>query len=204
MIERIEVLLKGWGQERISPRLEVSMPSPLGRVDDDAPAAGPGPRCLSGVECWVAMSRAVEAVDRVLNDLAESGSRGRVLYQLAVARYCQAPRLRVDEQARRLGIAERTYRCRVDELHAEVAAAWPGAVQAQAQAEASTPAARAIAQRRKDAEREGRRVRRVSARIEKAAGKRQAVDAGLTVRRDEKPNADHLHTKCAHLATTPE
>lgn len=204
MIERIEVLLKGWGQERISPRLEVSMPSPLGRVDDDAPSAGPGPRCLSGVECWVAMSRSAEAVDRVLNDLAESGSRGRVLYQLAVARYCQSPCLRVDEQARSLGIAVRTYRSRVNELHAEVASALPVVAESLARADAATPGALAAAVRRKEAEREGRRVRRVAGRIEKAAGQRQAAGAGVTVRRDEKPNADHPHTKCAHLATTPE
>lgn len=141
MIEAMEVLLRAWGDECVSPSLEVSIASPLGRVNEDVANGQGGSRCLSTVECWVAMSRAAQAVDQALAAIeldAARGWSGRVVVQLAQQRYCQAPRLPVVEQCRRLGISERTYRTRVDELHAALAEALPGVAAVLARAELST------------------------------------------------------------------
>jgi hypothetical protein len=167
MIEAMETLLLAWGAEVISPRLDVSIRSPLATMSDDAPGGGTGgSRCLSTVECAVVMSRAVAVVDGALRLLAKDeplglGSRGRVLQRLAGLRYCSQPRLLVAEQCRLLGISPRTYRTRVDELHVDLAAALPDVVRQLAGAELATDAAMARAaraERARAAEREARRV----------------------------------------------
>jgi hypothetical protein len=120
MIESIEALLCAWGREALNPAVEVSIPSPLGRMDDEGGAVrAPGSRCLSTVECWVAMSRAAQAVDKALHDLALDapaglGVVGRTMVQLAHVRYCQERPVPVAQQAHRLGVSVRTYRTRVD------------------------------------------------------------------------------------------
>lgn len=146
MIEAMEVLLCAWGREALNPAIDVSIASPLGRMGDDGGAARqPGSRCLSVVECWVAMSRAAQAVDKALHDLALDaplglGALGRTMVQLAKVRYCQALPLRVAEQARLLGVSVRTYRTRVDALHVALRDALPGAVGVLGQAERALPA----------------------------------------------------------------
>jgi len=142
MIESMDVLLHAWGQEQISPSIEVSIRSPLGNMDASSSGVG-GHRCLSTVETWVAQSRAVVAVQQVLLDLAETDSAGRVLYQLAQVRYARRPALPVADQRRLLGISERTYRRRVGELHLQVAARLPAVVEQLMRLESGTQAAQA-------------------------------------------------------------
>jgi hypothetical protein len=130
MIEAMEVLLCAWGQEVLNPAIDVSISSPLGRTDEESGGAGGG-RCLSTVEFWVEMSRAAQAVDAALAGLADDvapglGALGRTMVQLALVRYCTVPRATVANQSRRLGISVRTYRTRVDELHAQLLAVLPG------------------------------------------------------------------------------
>lgn len=167
MIEAMETLLVAWGAEVISPKLEVSIRSPLGTMGDDAPVGGTGgTRCLSSVECAVVLSRAATVIDGALRLLAKDeplglGSRGRVLRGLAEVRYGVQPRLQVADQARRLGISVRTYRTRVDELHLELQEALPDVVRQLAGAELATDAAAARAvrvARAREAERESRRA----------------------------------------------
>lgn len=131
MIEAMELLLCAWGREALNPGLDVSIASPLGRMGEDAPTGQGGSRCLSTVECWVVMSRAAQAVDTALAGLASDvapgcGALGRTMVQLALVRYCAVPRATVAEQSRRLGISVRTYRTRVDELHAALLSMLPG------------------------------------------------------------------------------
>jgi len=145
MIKAIEVLLCAWGREAVSPAIDVSIASPLGRMDEDAPSGQGGSRCLSTVECWVAMSRAAQAVDKALHGLALDvppglGTVGRTMVQLALVRYCQPRPLLVVEQARRLGVSVRTYRTRVDALHVALAEVLPGVVAGLGQAEQQLPA----------------------------------------------------------------
>ena len=173
MIEAMEVLLCAWGREALDPAIDVSIASPLGRMDEDAPSGQGGSRCLSTVECWVAMSRAAQAVDKALFDLALDqpaglGALGRTMVQLAQVRYCQALPLRVVEQARLLGVSVRTYRTRVDALHMALRDALPGVVAALGQAEQQLPASKARAERVRDAAKvsraEQRRLERQVAR----------------------------------------
>ncbi|MGH8435872.1 MAG: hypothetical protein ACRERX_15660 [Pseudomonas sp.] len=167
MIETMETLLLAWGAEAISPKLDVSIRSPLGAMGEDAPVGGAGgTRCLSTVECEVALSRAAAAVAAGLELLAADaapgiGSRGRVLRRLALLRYCNHPKLLVAEQCRLLAISPRTYRARVDELHVELAAVLPLVVGQQAAALRALPAhaASLVRQRQaREAERESRRA----------------------------------------------
>jgi len=167
MIEAMETLLLAWGAEVISPKLDVSIRSPLGTMGDDAPVGGSGgTRCLSTVECAVAMSRAALAIAAGLTLLASDvapgiGSRGRVLQRLAQQRYCSYPKLMVAEQCRLLAISPRTYRTRVDELHVELARVLPGVVGVQAAADKATAAhAAALVRQRqaREAERESKRA----------------------------------------------
>lgn len=166
MIETMETLLVAWGAEQISPHLDVSIRSPLGSMGEDAPASAGGTRCLSTVECAVAMSRAAAAVDAALQGMAKDeplglGSRGRVLQRLAQQRYCSYPKLAVAEQCRLLAISPRTYRTRVDELHIELQSALPDVVRQLAGAELASDAAvarAARAERAREAEREARRA----------------------------------------------
>lgn len=157
MIEAMEVLLCAWGREALDPAIDVSIASPLGRMDDEGSAnKQPGSRCLSTVECWVAMSRAAQAVDSALYDLALDaplglGTVGRTMLQLALVRYCQPRPLPVLEQARRLGISVRTYRTRLDALHVALRAALPGVAAALDRAEQQLPASKARAERVRDA-----------------------------------------------------
>jgi hypothetical protein len=165
MIKAIEVLLCAWGREAVSPAIDVSIASPLGRMDEDAPSGQGGSRCLSTVECWVAMSRAAQAVDRALHDLALDtphglGAIGRTMVQLALVRYCQPRPLLVAEQARRLGVSPRTYRTRVDELHVELARTLPGVAAGLGQVEQQLPANVA----REERERQAAKVSRVEQR----------------------------------------
>lgn len=146
MIEAMETLLGAWGAEVISPRLDVSIRSPLAAMSDEASGGGSGgSRCLSTVECAVVMSRATAAVDAALIALAADepaglGSRGRVLQRLASLRYGNHPRLMVAEQCRLLAVSVRTYRARVDELHVELATALPGVMAARVIADQAVPA----------------------------------------------------------------
>lgn len=176
MIETMETLLAAWGAEQISPYLDVSIRSPLGSMGEDAPASAGGTRCLSTVECAVAMSRAAAAVDAALQGMAKDeplglGSRGRVLVRLAGLRYCSQPRLLVAEQCRLLGVSPRTYRTRVDELHVDLQAALPGVLRQQALAERGTAAAAAAEARKvqaRAAERESRQADKQRRRASKA------------------------------------
>jgi hypothetical protein len=163
MIEAMETLLLAWGAEVISPRLDVSIRSPLAAMSDDAPGGGTGgSRCLSTVECAVVMSRATAAVAAALLAMASDepaglGSRGRVLRRLADLRYAEHPRLQVADQCRFLAVSVRTYRTRVDELHVELALALPGVLAARVAAERTLPAyaaAQARTKKAKAAERE--------------------------------------------------
>ncbi len=167
MIETMETLLVAWGAEVISPKLDVSIRSPLGTMGEDAPGGGVGgTRCLSTVECAVVLSRAAALVEGALRLLAKDeplglGSRGRVLQRLAQQRYCSYPKLAVAEQCRLLAISPRTYRTRVDELHIELQSALPDVVRQLAGAELASDAAAARAaraERAREAEREARRA----------------------------------------------
>jgi hypothetical protein len=120
MIDFMETLLTAWGQERISPSVEVSLRSPLGHVDECGSGIA-GSRPLSNVEVYVAQHRAVVAIEQAMRDLEGAGSSGRVLVQLAQARYCNAPKWPIKMQCWHLAISERTYRGRVDALHVELA-----------------------------------------------------------------------------------
>lgn len=156
MIEAMEVLLCAWGREALDPAIDVSIGSPLARLGEDAPCGRVGSRCLSTVEHWVALSRAAQAVDSALDDLALDaplglGTVGRTMLQLALVRYCQPRPLPVLEQARRLGISVRTYRTRVDALHVALRAALPGVAAALDRAEQQLPATKARAERVRDA-----------------------------------------------------
>nr|WP_288358272.1 hypothetical protein [uncultured Pseudomonas sp.] len=132
MNEVIEALLVAWGNEVISPALDVSIRSPLGTMDEEGARGVGGSRCLSSVECEVAVSRASAAVDRGITLLAADevdgglGSKGRALRYLAVVRYTSRPKLAVAAQCHTLGISMRTYRTRVGELHQELAKVLPG------------------------------------------------------------------------------
>lgn len=173
MIEAMEVLLCAWGREAVDPAIDVSIASPLGRMDEDAAGGQGGSRCLSTVECWVAMSRAAQAVDRALQCLAQEapigcGALGRTMVQLARVRYCQPQPLRVAEQARCLGVSVRTYRTRVDDLHLALQGALPGAAAALGQAEQVLPASVARAERVKAAQKVSRlEQRRLEKRVDK-------------------------------------
>ncbi|WP_296125084.1 hypothetical protein [Pseudomonas sp. Ga0074129] len=157
MIKAMEVLLCAWGREAVNPAVEVSIPSPLGRMDDEGGAVrAPGSRCLSTVECWVAMSRAAQAVDKALHDLALDapaglGVVGRTMVQLAHVRYCQERPVPVAQQAHRLGVSVRTYRTRVDALHVELARVLPGVAVALRKAEQQLPATVARVERGRQA-----------------------------------------------------
>lgn len=156
MIKAMEVLLCAWGREAVSPNIEVSIASPLGRMDEDAPTGQGGSRCLSTVECWVAMSRAAQAVDKALHDLALDapaglGVVGRTMVQLAHVRYCQERPVPVAQQAHRLGVSVRTYRTRVDALHVELARVLPGVAVALRKAEQQLPASVARVERGRQA-----------------------------------------------------
>jgi hypothetical protein len=176
MIEAMETLLLAWGAEVVSPRLDVSIRSPLAAMSDDAPGGGTGgSRCLSTVECAVVMTRATAAVSAALALLATDvapglGSQGRVLQRLALLRYCHHPKLLVAEQCRLLAVSARTYRTRVDELHVELARVLPGIVSGQHAVDKATPAhAASLARQRlaREAERESKRSekrRRVASR----------------------------------------
>lgn len=177
MIEAMETLLVAWGAEVISPKLDVSIRSPLGSMGESAPAGGSrGGSNLSSVECAVVMSRAAAAVDAALQGMAKDeplglGSRGRVLVRLAGLRYCSQPRLLVAEQCRLLGVSPRTYRTRVDELHVDLQAALPGVLRQQALAERGTAAAAAAEARKvqaRAAERESRQGDKQRRRASKA------------------------------------
>lgn len=176
MIEAMETLLLAWGAEVISPRLDVSIRSPLAAMSDDAPGGGTGgSRCLSTVECAVVMSRATSAVDAALVVMAKDeplglGSRGRVLRRLADLRYANHPRLLVAEQCRLLAVSVRTYRTRVDELHVELAAGLPGVVAARVIAEQAVPAYAAAQARVKQA-RAAERESVAAVKRRRAAGK---------------------------------
>lgn len=162
MIKAIEVLLCAWGREAVSPAVDVSIASPLGRMDDEGAASRQGgSRCLSVVECWVVMSRAAQAVDSALHDLALDAPRGlgavgRTMAQLARVRYCQLRPLPVAEQAQRLGVSVRTYRTRVDALHAALAEVLPGVAAGLGQAERLLPANVARVERLAAARKDGR------------------------------------------------
>lgn len=161
MIEAIETLLCAWGSEALNPAIDVSIASPLGRMGEDAPTGQGGSRCLSTVECWVVMSRAAQAVDAALAGLACDvapglGALGRTMVQLALVRYCAVPRATVAEQSRRLGISVRTYRTRVDELHAALRDALPIAAANLERAEHGLDAHRAKLKRVRDAREAGR------------------------------------------------
>lgn len=162
MIKAMEVLLCAWGREAVNPAVEVSIPSPLGRMDDEGGAVrAPGSRCLSTVECWVAMSRAAQAVDKALHDLALDapaglGVVGRTMVQLAHVRYCQERPVPVAQQAHRLGVSVRTYRTRVDALHVELARVLPGVAVALRKAEQQLPATVARVERLAAGRKEGK------------------------------------------------
>lgn len=152
MIEAMELLLCAWGREALNPGLDVSIASPLGRMGEDAPTGQGGSRCLSTVECWVVMSRAAQAVDAALAGLAADeapglGPLGRTMVQLALVRYCSVPRATVANQSRRLGISVRTYRTRVDELHAVLLTSLPFVAEAQDRAERGLAANKAKVER---------------------------------------------------------
>ncbi|NHW01943.1 hypothetical protein [Stutzerimonas degradans] len=180
MIEAMEVLLQAWGREVVDPALDVAIGSPLGRLGDDAPGGVGGHRCLSLVECAVAISRASQAVTMALDGLAKDaplglGSRGRVLQRLAHVRYCQGPQaVAVATQCARLGISMRTYRTQVDELHAELMAEWPVALARLQAAERGTDAHAAAVKRA--------RVARDAARTALAAERRREVERKAAAR----------------------
>lgn len=123
MNEVIEALLVAWGNEVISPALDVSIRSPLGTMDEQGGRSVGGSRCLlTSVEMSVALSPSSRLVQKALNEVAEDepvglGALGRVIVKLAAVRYGQQQKLQVREQCRLLGISERTYRDRVKDLH---------------------------------------------------------------------------------------
>lgn len=187
MIEAMEVLLQAWGREVVDPALDVAIASPLGRMGDDAPGGVGGHRCLSLVECAVAISRASQAVGVALDGMAKDaplglGSRGRVLQRLAQVRYCQGPlAVSVAAQCSRLGISMRTYRSQVDELHAELQAEWPVALAQLQAAERGTDAHVAAIKRARlarDAARDAARAERRRCADRKAAARAVKEAAG--------------------------
>lgn len=170
MNEALEILLKGWGQERLEPSIEVSIRSPLGQVHMGGSAIG-GSQGLSTVETWVAQSRAVLAVEQALRDLVgEQGASGRVLLQLAEVRYARHPPMKLVDQRRVLAISRNTYRARVDLLHVEVAARLPAIVDQLMRLSAGMQAAQAR-------EEWLRKVRKAQARAAKAKTVQQAARA---------------------------
>jgi len=187
MIDAMELLLQAWGREVVDPALDVAIASPLGRMGDDAPGGVGGHRCLSLVECAVAISRASEAVGIALDGMAKDaplglGSRGRVLQRLAQVRYCQgAQAVAVAAQCKRLGISMRTYRSQVDELHAELLAEWPVALTRLQAAERGTDAHAAAIKRARlarDAARDAARAERRRCADRKAAARAVKAAAG--------------------------
>lgn len=127
MNEVIEALLVAWGNEVISPALDVSIRSPLGTMDEEGGRAVGGSRCLmTSVEHSLVMSPASRLVQQALDGLALDepaglGALGRVLRGLAVVRYGQQVKRPVADQCRVLGISQRTYRTRVTDLHLALA-----------------------------------------------------------------------------------
>jgi len=187
MIEAMEVLLQAWGREVVDPALDVAIASPLGRLGDDAPAGVGGHRCLSLVECEVAISRASRAIDLALDGMAKDaplglGSRGRVLQRLAQVRYCQGQEaVSVAAQCHRLGISVRTYRSQVDELHAELQAEGPVALARLQAAERGTDAHAAAVKRARvarDAARDAARLEKRRCAERKAAARAVKAAAG--------------------------
>ncbi|SDF22906.1 hypothetical protein [Phytopseudomonas seleniipraecipitans] len=184
----IEALLVAWGNEVISPALDVSIRSPLGTMDEEGGRAVGGSRCLSSVECEVAVSRASAAVATGLALLAADeadgglGSRGRAMQYLALVRYTSLRPQPVVAQCRVLGISVRTYRTRVGELHAALAEVLPGVVserEREGQGTAAAAAARARARAVKVAGKdEARRLQRLKA---SGVSHRQALRAGFGV-----------------------
>lgn len=145
MIDFVEELLLAWGAESISPSIEVSIPSPLGRVDEGDAGMG-GHHCLSLTEQYVASDQHVLAAEQALRDISdELAGPGRELVQLAQVRYASSPALPLAEQYRVLNLSRNTYRARVDRLHVEVAARYPGLVAMLEQAAKGTQAAKARA-----------------------------------------------------------
>ncbi|OLU23860.1 hypothetical protein [Pseudomonas sp. PA27(2017)] len=153
MNEVIEALLVAWGNEVISPALDVSIRSPLGTMGEEGGRSVGGSRCLSSVECEVVVSRASAAVGRGIALLAKNevdgglGSKGRSLQFLALVRYTSRPKLAVAAQCHTLGISVRTYRTRVGELHQELAKVLPGVAAERDVAERGTDAAAAARSR---------------------------------------------------------
>lgn len=145
MIDFVEQLLVAWGAERISPGIEVSIPSPLGLTDEGGRGLG-GHRCLSLTEHYASMDRVVLAVEQALRDISdELGSLGRQLALVAEVRYARSPALPVAAQQQRLGMSRDVYRARLDRLHVEVAGRYPELEQLIERLEASTPASQARA-----------------------------------------------------------
>jgi hypothetical protein len=107
------------------------------------------------------MSRAAQAVDKALHDLALDapaglGVIGRTMVQLAHVRYCQERPVPVAQQAHRLGVSVRTYRTRVDALHVELARVLPGVAVALRKAEQQLPATVARVERLAAVRKEGK------------------------------------------------
>lgn len=157
MIDFVEELLLAWGAEQACPSTEVSIPSPLGQMDEVVAGVG-GHRCLSLVEQYAAADRRVLAVEQALHDIvSDLGLLGRQLDNLAAVRYAVRPAIPLAGQRVRLGMSRDVYRARVDRLHVEVAARYPDLEGVIARLEASTPAAMArqswIDKSRKAAER---------------------------------------------------
>lgn len=160
MIDFVEELLLAWGAEKISPSIEVSIPSPLGQVDEGGAGAG-GHRCLSLSEQYAAADRRVVAVEQALRDIvSELGLLGRQLDNLADVRYARRPVLPLAAQHQRLQVSRNTYRARLDRLHVEVAARYPDLEGVIARLESGTPAATArqawVAKARRAAEKADR------------------------------------------------
>jgi|SRR5690554_1801690 len=145
MIDFVEQLLQVWGAERANPAIEVSIPSPLGLVEEGGRGLG-GHRCLSLTEHHAAMSKVALAVEQALRDISdELGGMGRQLAHIAELRYARTPALPVAEQQRLLGVSRDVYRARVDRLHVEVAGRYPDLEQLIDRLAANSPAAAARA-----------------------------------------------------------
>lgn len=143
MIDFVEQLLLAWGAAQVSPDIEVGIPSPLGQAGEAGTGLG-GHRCLSLVETYAAEDRQTLVVEQALREISTTlGWHGRQMVLLAVHRYAQHPAITVDEQCRRLAMSKDVYRARLDRLHVEVAARWPGLNALLDQLSASLPAAQA-------------------------------------------------------------
>lgn len=143
MIDFVEQLLLAWGAAQVNPDIEVGIPSPLGQVGEAATGLG-GHRCLSLVETYAAEDRQTLVVEQALREIRDTlGGHGRQMDALAVQRYAQHPAITVDEQRRRLAMSRDVYRARLDRLHVEVAARWPGLNTLLDQLSTSVPAAQA-------------------------------------------------------------